>query len=364
MSKTKIEFFLTNLNSIYVVAPFCKRLNEYGFEANLAIDELFWKISFGEHFNVNKAINLADKFNVPLHLKLNYDVDIAVTQWIPSYAQFALYKNLKAKITYGIVINKNTEFSYQKELNEIDLFFVHGDFQKENLLSYNINKDRIFKIGYPKLEYQKDLNNNQNLRELYNLKDEKKIIAYLPTWDEYNSIDSLIDALDVLSDTYYILAKLHPLTYTIPEKKEQLNLIKNSNIILIDENIPIKDIAQCCDLAISDLKSGVTEDLIYFNSSLPIITFSKEKYLNLYYDVCHKIGKIVSNEVQLYKAISSIKIRDNKELQEYFFDISTNESLIKLKNIKLKKISKIYDNKLEINILKDRLENTYRNLKK
>ena len=32
MSKIKIEFFLTNLNSIYVVAPFCKILNEYGFD--------------------------------------------------------------------------------------------------------------------------------------------------------------------------------------------------------------------------------------------------------------------------------------------------------------------------------------------
>ena len=147
-----IECFLTNVYSVDVMAPFCLELQKRGFDCHLALHELFWKVSYAEHFDIDKAIKKANDWKVELKLKLDYDADIAVTQWKSDWAVFNLYKNLKAKISYGVGLNKLTNFS-QNDFS-FDLYFVHGDFESELLKLNGVEKERIVKIGFPKLKYQ------------------------------------------------------------------------------------------------------------------------------------------------------------------------------------------------------------------
>jgi hypothetical protein len=327
-----IECFLTNLYSIDVMAPFCLELQKRGYKCHLALDELFWKISYGEHFDIKRAIEKAKKWGVELNLRLNYDAKIAVTQWRSDWMLFSKYKNLKAHISYGVSINKNTNYiSYPKEGLNFDLFFIHGDFEEDLLLKRGIDKKRLIKIGFPKLKYQKE-----NLK----IKKEKPIITYLSTWDEYKCIDIAIDKLTPLKDKFDIYIKPHPL-----QSKEDLEKLSCFNFL--DKDTTIKSIVNFSDYIFSDLKSGALFDCIYYDFD-KIFAFSYEKYLKDYFDNYQNIS--IFCEKKQINLNTETKL--NKEL---FFNEKWN--LENLENID--KISYSSDEK-EINILIDRLKKVYK----
>jgi len=252
-----IECFLTNLYSIDVMAPFCLEMKKRGIDCHLALDELFWKISYGEHFDIKKAVKKAKEWDVKLNLRLNYNSIIAVTQWRVDWALFGLYKNLKAYVGYGIGLNKYTHFASNDY--RFDLYFIHGDYQKELLLKKGIEEKRIIKIGHPKLDYQ-----NINFK----IKKTKKVATYLPTWDEFNCIDMAIEKLLSLKREYDVFVKPHPL-----QKEEDLKKLSIFN--LLDKEITIKSIVNFSDIIMGDLKSGAIFEVIYYDCKKEYIFLAK-----------------------------------------------------------------------------------------
>jgi len=326
-----VECFLTNLYSIDVMAPFCLELKKRGINCHLALDELFWKISYGEHFDINKAIEKAKEWGVELNLRLDYDVKIAVTQWTSDWMLFSKYRNLKAHLSYGIGINKNTNYTnYDIEDLKFDLFFVHGDFEEELLLKRGISKKRVVKIGFPKLKYQKI-----NLK----IEKEKPVITYLSTWDKYNSIDIAIEKLSPLKEQYNIYVKPHPL-----QSKKDLEKLSIFNIL--DKEVTIKSIVNFSNYIFADLKSGALFDCLYYNFK-NIYAFSYQKYLSDYYDVYKNIPIFCENN-EIYFNLN------HKLNKNYFF----KEEFI------LNKISKISStsNEKEVDILIKRLKKVYKDL--
>jgi len=331
-----VECFLTNLYSIDVMAPFCLELQKRGINCHLALDELFWKISYGEHFDINKAIKKAKEWNVKLNLRLDYDVKIAVTQWTSDWMLFGLYKNLKAHISYGVSINKNTIFiGYKYKGLKFDIFFVHGDFEEELLLQKGIDKKRIIKIGFPKLKYQ-SIN--------FKINKNRPIITYLPTWDEYKCIDMAIDKLITLKDNYDIYLKPHPL-------QSNKDLEKLSVFNVLSKDVTIKSIVNFSNYIFVDLKSGVLFDAIYYGFK-NIQAFSYSKDLYKYYSIYEKVPVITENNL----IDLNLKLEDiNKN---YFF----NEEWNNLDSIFfVKKISETLKEE-ELDILIKRLKNTYKSL--
>jgi len=309
------------------MAPFCLELQKKGYKCNLALDELFWKVSYGEHFDVDEAIKQAKKWGVKLNLKLNYGVDIAVTQWRVDWALFGLYKNLKAKISYGIGLNKKTNFAENDF--RFDYYFVHGDFEKEILLKNKIDEKRIIKIGFPKLKYEK-LN--------CFIKKEKPIITYLPTWDDFKCIGIAMDKLKDFKD-YTLFVKPHSL-------QSQKDIEKLSKYFKVVKDCNIKSVVSFSDYIIGDLKSGAIFDVIYHNPKLPIIALAKKEDLN-YFSKLSKNFNIVTEDDEI-----EFKENDFNKLKNYCF----KEEFI------LKKVSKISPtiDKNELDILKERLEKTYK----
>ena len=311
------------------MAPFCLELQKRGYDCHLALHELFWKVSYGEHFNIDKAIKKANDWEVELKLKLDYDADIAVTQWKSDWAVFNLYKNLKAKISYGVGLNKLTNFS-QNDFS-FDLYFVHGDFESELLKLNGVEKERIVKIGFPKLKYQK-IN--------FNIQKTKPIITYLPTWDEFKCVDLAIEILKDYNKEYDIYIKPHPLQSK--EDLRKLNIFK-----ILDKDITIKSIANFSDYIVGDLKSGAIFDVLYYNSNIPIIVLSKKENLKYHYDLYKELDLVVCEK----KDFRLVKGKNKNKLKEFGF----NEEFI-INNVK--KISKSGGD--ELIVLKERLEKTYR----
>ena len=329
-----IECFLTNIYSIDVMAPFCIEMKKRGIDCHLALDELFWKISYGEHFDIKKAIKKADEWQVKLNLRLNYDIPIAVTQWKSDWMLFSKYKNLKAHMSYGIGINKKINFTnYKIEDLKFDLFFIHGDFEEKLLLKKEIDKKRIIKIGFPKLKHQKI-----NLK----IKKEKPVVTYLPTWDEYKNIDLAIEKLYPLKKDYDIYVKSHPL-------QSKKDLEKLSVFKVLKKDITIKSIVNFSNYIFSDLKSGALFDCIYYDCK-NLYAFSKSKHLKDFYDIYKQIPIFCEDDEINF----NLKHKLNKQI---FFNEEFN-----IENLdKIKKISST-SNKKEIEILHERLEKVYKDL--
>jgi len=325
----QIECFLTNVYSIDVMAPFCLELQKKGYKCNLALDELFWKVSYGEHFDIQKAIKKAKSWGVKLNLKLNYDVDIAVTQWRVDWALFGLYKNLKAKISYGIGLNKKTNFAGNDF--RFDYYFVHGDFEKEILLKNKIDKKRIIKIGFPKLKYEK-----VNCF----IKKEKPIITYLPTWDDFKCIDIAINKLKDFKD-YTLFVKPHPLQSQkdIEKLSKYFNIIKDCNI---------KSVVSFSDYIVGDLKSGAIFDVIYHNPDIYLVALSKKDNLQYFHSLYNRLSVITQYD--------DIKFTKNnfRNTKNYCFS----------EEWKINEVDKISPTiqKNELSILKERLEKSYKAL--
>ena len=324
-----IECFLINIYSVDIMAPFCLELQKRGFDCHLALHELFWKASYGEHFNIDKAIKKANDWKVELKLKLNYDADIAVTQWRSDWAVFNLYKNLKAKISYGVVLNKLTDFP-QDDFN-FDLYFVHGDFESELLKLNRVEEKRIVKIGFPKLKYQK-IN--------FNVQKTKPIITYLPTWDEFKCVDLAIEILKDYNKEYDIYIKPHPL-----QSKDDLKKLSIFNIL--DKDVTIKSIVYFSDYIVGDLKSGVIFDVLYYNTNIPIIALSKKENLKYHYDLYKELDLVVAEK----KDFKLVKGKNKSNLKKYGFKEEFNISNVE-------KISRSRGD--ELIILKERLEKTYK----
>jgi hypothetical protein len=320
-----IECFLTNLYSIDVMAPFCLEMQKRGYQCHMALDELFWKVSYGEHFDIQKAIQKAKSWGVKLNLRLNYDIDIAVTQWRVDWALFGLYKNLKAKISYGIGLNKETNFAENDF--RFDYYFIHGDYEEKILLEHGIDKKRIIKIGFPKLKYEK-IN--------CSIKKEKPIITYLPTWDEFKCIDIAIEKLQKFQD-FEIYVKPHPL-------QSKKDLEKLSQFKIIDCNI--KSIVNFSDFIVGDLKSGAIFDVIYHNPKIPLIALVKKEYLKYFHSLYEKLNIVTENDKIDFRKCDFSKLKNYCFKEEFILD-------------RVSKISPTI-NKNELNILKERLEKTYK----
>jgi len=327
-----IECFLTNLYSIDVMAPFCLEMQKRGYQCHMALDELFWKVSYGEHFDIQKAIQKAKSWGVKLNLRLNYDIDIAVTQWRVDWALFGLYKNLKAKISYGLGLNKIANVTYSEKL--FDYYFIHGDFEKKILLENGIDKKRITKIGFPKLKYQK-IN--------FKISKTKPIITYLATWDKFKKINLVIPKLKALKD-YDIYVKPHPL-----QSIEDIKFL-NKYFNVLDKSVTIKSVVEFSDIIVGDLKTASLFDVIYYKPDMPIIAVGTSDELDLYYDLYKDFDLLVLDDESI--DINKLKHKNKIKLRNYCF----NEDWV------LNKVSKISPTLdiSEIEVLKDRLYKTYK----
>lgn len=113
--------------------------------------------------------------------------------------------------------------------------------------AFNIEKEKIIKLGLPRLEYitNEKYNKAEEIYEQYPELKNKKIILYVPTFRKGKNID-LTEILNYPLDNekYELIIKLHPLEktevpkeYKIASKYTSYDLIKIADYIITDYSI-------------------------------------------------------------------------------------------------------------------------------
>ena len=162
--------------------------------------------------------------------------------------QLALKMNMHKNYDYVISSSKKTTIAFSK--------------------AFGVKLNRILNYGTPTLDYiyYKKNNKSTEIKEKYNLKSNKKIIVYLPTYRKdpinYNDIMQAIDF-----DKYQLIIKKHP----VDQSK-----IDPQNVIIIKKYIA-EDILSIADFVVSDYSNVVFEALLSGKKTYCYI-YDYEKY--------------------------------------------------------------------------------------
>lgn len=226
------------------------------------------------------------------------------------------------KMGYDLAINENVcinhidEWDYYIAMNELDDKVIRSStrYNKQSLILGSACTDTI-------LQRSKNKKYCKGIREKLNIKQNKKIVLYAPTFREEDLEKDVVD-LNLLSlkeiEDYIFLIRLHPLI----KDKVNKNIFDDSFIDVC--NYPdASEILAITDILISDYSSIIYE---YAVLNRPIIFYAydinkyqKERgfYIDYYNDLP---GPIVYSEEELYdliKNIDKIEKQYKKKIQQF-----------------------------------------------
>lgn len=192
--------------------------------------------------------------------------------------------------------------------------------------AFNVTKDKIVKLGLPRLEYLCDskYDKSEQFFEQYPKLKEKEKILYIPTFRKNRNIDlNEILSYDLDREKYSLIISLHPLDKTyVPEE------------YLVDKKYNSFDLAKIADYIITD----------YSVLSIEASILNKPIFLYLY-------------DYNEYKENRGLNIQLNKELKSFtskkFSDIMTK--IIK-RDYNMQELNEYKEKYIEIdirNIVKD-----------
>lgn len=208
-----------------------------------------------------------------------------------------------------------------KEISELMCMHKNYDYViapseiTKNIFSeaFNIDKEKIVKLGLPRLEYITDSKYDKS-EEIYikypELKD-KKIILYVPTFRKGKNVDySEIINYPLDKDKYKLIIKLHPLENgTVPEEYKIDNKYTSYDLIRIADYI-------ITDYSILSIEASILEKPIFLYL-YDLEEYDENRGLNI-------------NLVQELKSFTSKNISDIMgKIEKNDFDIS---EIIKYKN--------------------------------
>lgn len=170
-----------------------------------------------------------------------------------------------------------TDSVWTERENWVDLLCVPGDYAKEQF--NKILHTKVVATGMPKLdpvfrgEFSRD-----NLCRILNLKKDKKIILYAPTFNiDLSSVFDFSENFSELeSSEYYLLIKLHGSTLPYLVEKYKSFAEQNENIIFI-EDANIAPYLGGADLMISDVSSAFME---FMALNKPVILYNNKNMSN------------------------------------------------------------------------------------
>jgi CDP-glycerol glycerophosphotransferase (TagB/SpsB family) len=252
--------------------------------------------------------------------------------WLQLWHGTPLKKMLFDSNEYEVLI-KNPKHKVDKyqDINTWDYLLTDSELA-ENLFngSFQFPKDKMLPIGYPRVKYLIDNIKNEQLKneikEKNKISKTKKIVAYLPTWRDYNfktEEDDYSYALDIdelsnkLGNNYQILSKGH---FFLNENENE-NDIETQELLLIS------------DYLITDYSSVLFDA---FPINLPVIIYSTdyEKYSKsrgLYEEIWNDLSPFTVNSTDgVFNKIEQYTIDENYKQfnKKYCYQNSYNQNLV------------------------------------
>lgn len=253
------------------------------------------------------------------------------------------------KLGHDINIDKEATFYRSKQSRDEMVDEYTKDSAKYNYLispnahcsmkfetAFNVDKNKIVEIGYPRIDYiiNNKCNKNKIKKEL-GIGEGKKVALYAPTWrdNNYNKKGYVFDLKvdfnkwkEELGEEWIVLFKPH---YLIVNDffYEGLNNDLTDFLKVYRENVDINDLYIISDLLITDYSSAFFD---YSNLNRPILfyMYDLDEYKNdlrgFYLDIYKDLpGPIIESEEELLETIKQVDINEyeQKDIIKKFSEI-------------------------------------------
>lgn len=303
-----IDFYLIDSFEIFHFLPFYNAFRDAGFDAKF-IAEPCRRNTAKNWFDYSNAIDILERKFLLFLEKPREKADIAFTTQDAYLLKKYSYKTKKINLSYGFSFKKDYFIHSKRTTEGFDYRFVHGDIQKE-MLSKFMDEKRILKVGYPKYANRfGKLSRDAVLNEL-NIKTQKPILVYFPTWDEDNTIRTYYDEIKKLHNDYYVISKAHHCT-TLAKNPDDYKALYEMSDCVLDGNYDFGKAALIGDVVIADAKSGASFEVAYINNSVPIALLLKsEEEKEKYNDEMRECFSVINSSKQLRETINKLKNGD------------------------------------------------------
>lgn len=306
-----VEFYLVDSFEIYHFLPLYNLFRNKGIYAIFVAEPSEINTS-KKWFDYKRAKEILNELNLEYKEYCTPDTKVAFTT--QDATNLRKYKNMKINMCYGCALNKsNYEYSIGSTKG-FDYKLVHGEFMRNVCLEKGyLREDHIKIIGWPKhyMESDEKINKLDILKEL-GINTNKKIICYLPTWDEDSSISLFFDAFMELKKEYFIVTKPHHCTYRLSEKKLDMDKLYKISDIVLDCNFNFGKAVMLGDMLVVDAKSGASFEARLLNNNVPELLLSvRENVDEYFYSKIHEYMDIINNPSELCLKISNLIMKEN-----------------------------------------------------
>ena len=209
--------------------------------------------------------------------------------------------------------------SYDIDRQRYDYFLSPSAFATEKFISsFQLDLNQILEVGYPRNDFLTNITEEKirQLKQKYNLPQDKKIILYAPTWRD-NSYNSKGYTYDIQVDFEYWKSKLYPNYvvlfkphYLITNQYEYPDL--NNFLYFMKEDTDINELYVISDVLITDYSS------VFFDFAIlrrPILFYMydleeyKENIRGFYLDVPTDLpGEVITEEDKLIHRLENLEI--------------------------------------------------------
>ncbi len=295
---SEVEFYLIDSFEISHFLPLYRALKEKNIHVRFVAEPPLIN-SAREWFDYQNAITILQKHKISYCTLRNPNTKLAFTTQFAENLRY--YCKDKCQIAYGVAVMKEKAFQLKKEVAEkFNYIFVHGDFQKD-ILSNWISPSHIVDMSYPRyLEtFETQISKKDIINELQ-IKTDKPIIVYYPTWDEYSSIEKYEKAIHSLKKEFFIVSKPH---HCLWHFKEKLEALYRCSDLILNENYNLYKTTKIADCALCDAKSGVVTELAFLNPEIPMVLIYQNSENTDFYVNLRTFGGIVQKPSELLTTI-------------------------------------------------------------
>ena len=209
--------------------------------------------------------------------------------------------------------------SYDIDRKKYDYFLSPSAFATGKFISsFQLTPNQILEVGYPRNDFLTNITEEKirQLKQKYNLPQDKKIILYAPTWRD-NSYNSKGYTYEIQVDFKYWKSKLDP-NYIVLFKPHYLIINQyqyqglNDFLYLMKEDIDINELYVISDVLITDYSS------VFFDFAIlrrPILFYMydleeyKENIRGFYLDISTDLpGEVITEEDELIHRLENLEI--------------------------------------------------------
>lgn len=320
-SPTEVEFYLVDSFEIFHFLPIYWKYNDMNIKSYFICEPCLFNTS-KKWFDYESSLTILKNEKVRYRKGLNENAHFVFTTQ-DSYLLSKYKSGKKICLSYGLALNFDY-FNLSKRTAEgFDYRLVHGQFMKEIQSKY-IDHTKIKIIGYPK-HFQENLPSREVLFKELEIKTEKRILVYFPTWDEDCSVIKFADSLRALKKDFYFVTKLHHCIDRLESLKPVKKLIYEISDLVLPGNFNFAHASILADYAIIDAKSGASTEVCYINNKVKVILLTNRNNIaNNFYPEVYKLGPITNKPEELNDLVYSYReefiITRNDVLKQFLGD--------------------------------------------